>query len=280
MFHLLLDQLRFPESPFWSDQDRCLYFVEWMGDAVQSLRNGAAEILFNTEPGGGPSGLAQTDQGDFWVCLYSAQKLVRYSPIGIPLQVIDSYRGYPFKGPNDLTLDNQGGVYFTDGGDYADDWETGRPAGAVYYLNPEGQLSQVDANVCFPNGIALSPDVTSLYVNEHRQNRTLIYPLARPGVTIGRSVFHDLDHACLLEPSAAFELGPDGLCVDPAGRLWIAHYGGGKLVQVSPEGKLLRTLYLPQGKKPTNVCYVPSKNLLFATEAELGLLYSVDLNQR
>jgi gluconolactonase len=238
-----------------------------------------AEVLFKTEPGGGPSGLRQDEAGRFWVCLYSGRKLVQFSSTGAILREIDSFGGIPFKGPNDLTLDSGGGVYFTDGGDFEDDWRTGRPAGKVYYLNPSGELTLADTEICFPNGIACSKDRKTLFVNEHRNNRTLKYDIQQNGTLSGKTIFYVLDTESLLDPDTTFELGPDGMCLDRGGCLWIAHYGGGKLVHIGPDGSLLGAIHLPQGVKPTNAVLHPDESALYVTEAELGLLYRIDLRQ-
>ena len=168
-----------------------------------------------------------------------------------------------------------GGVYFTDSGDFEEDWRTGRPAGAVYYCSPTGELVEIERGLCFPNGIALSPDEKRLYVNEHRQNRTLEYILEQDHRSSQKKVLFTFDQSCLLEAEAAFELGPDGLCVDEAGDLWVAHYGAGKLVQISPEGERRNTFLLPRGRRPTNVAFQAQEQTFYITEAEFGLLYRV-----
>lgn len=176
-FETLAEGLQFPESPFWSDQDGCLYLVEWTGDRVLVFKEGKVGTLFHAEPGDGPSGLCQDAQSNFWITLYSSCKLACFDPSGERLLVVQDYQGTPFRGPCDLVGEAGGGVYFTDSGDFEDDWRTGRPAGVVYYCSPDGELVEIDRGLCFPNGIALSPDERRLYVNEHRQNRTLeLYP--------------------------------------------------------------------------------------------------------
>ncbi len=288
MLEIIAEGLQFPEAPLWSTRDNCLYLVEWTGDRILALRDGKLTTLFHTRKGSGPSGLGQDAQGNFWVCLYDACQLVRYSPAGEVLQSISAYQGTPFKSSCDLAMDAAGNVYFTDSGDFADDWTTGRPAGAVYQFTPsrsisppaadntspiESALIQVDRDLCFPNGIAVSPDGRYLYVNEHRLNRTLRYTRQPDGRFAERRIFFQYDSICLLEPAMAFELGPDGLCADGDGNLWVAHYGGGKVLELSPEGKLLRQIILRHGRKPTNTAFHPQEYTLYVTEAEQGLLY-------
>jgi gluconolactonase len=277
MYQIAVDNLAFPEAPLWSARDGCLYFVEWQGDRVRVWRDGRAETLFVTPPGSGPSGLGQDHEGNFWVCLYSGLELAHFSPAGHRLESIRAFQGTPFRGPNDLVMDPEGGLYFTDGGNFTDDWETGRPAGAVYHLTAGGDLRLVARALCYPNGIALTPDGQRLLVNEHRRNRTLKYQVQADGTFAPAGVFHAYDDHCLLEPEAAFELGPDGMSLDGSGRLWVAHYGGGKVVGLGAEGEVVRTLRLPEGRKPTHAAYHPGEKALYITEAEVGCLYRVEV---
>ncbi len=276
---IVVENLNFPEGPFWSSLDDTLYFVEWGGDKIWSLKDGETKLFLETEAGDGPCGLYQNEDGTFWVCMYSSLKLVKLSSSGEVLQTIDEFKGQPFKGPNDLVVDDQGGVYFTDSGNFEDDWTTGRPAGAVYYLTPEGELGQVDSRLCYPNGIALSLDGQTLFVNEHMKNRVLKYDINPDGTFSDKEVFLELDDECLVEEEFCFELGPDGMTRDSGGNLWIAHYSGGKIVVVSPEGTVLAKLYLSQGLHPTNTVFNQDESILYVTEGGVGLLYQIDLEK-
>jgi len=269
--------MQFPESPYWSERDGCLYLVDWTADRVLRLQNGRLETCFEI-PGGGPSGLWQDLQGNLWLSLYSGRKLAAYTPQGELVAEWADCQGEPFKGPCDLVCDDQGGVYFTDSGDFEDDWRSGRAAGAVYYLAPgAAQVRCLSAPLHFPNGIALAPDGQRLYVNEHRRNRTLSYTPGAGGAWQQERVFFTYDDNCLLPPTEAFELGPDGMYVDENGYLLVAHYGGGKVLQLSSQGELLRTIHLPRGRRPTSVACHAAQQEIYITEAEFGLLYRVQL---
>ena len=194
------------------------------------------------------------------------------------LERIDGFQGQAFKGPNDLVLDGRGGFYFTDSGDYGDDWVSGRAAGAVYYYTPSGELMRVADDLCFPNGIALDSSGRNLFVNEHRQNRTWRYNIRPDGSLGAGAVFVNLDGDCLLEAEFCYELGPDGMEFDRQGRLWIAHYGGGKLIALDANGERDNMVHLPHGRKPTNLDFRYPDGAMFVSEAELGILYQVDLS--
>jgi gluconolactonase len=272
---ILLEGLSYPEGPLWSVRDGCLYFVEWSGDRVWALRGDRAEVLWATAPGDGPCGLAQDDDGALWACLYSACQLIRWSATGELLTVLDGGEGRQFTGPNDLVVDERGGVYLTDSGNFDDDWGSGRPAGWVYHVRPDGCVRRVAGGLCFPNGIALSPDGRWLIVAEHRRNRLLRYGVPGEPNTelLGPETWLELDDDCLLPGELTHELGPDGMCWDDRGVLWVAHHGGGKLIGVDASGRVAARVPLPRGTRPTNVAFDPAGRALYVTECELGLLY-------
>jgi len=273
---IIAEGFRFPEGPCWSERDGHLYFTDWLGNNILTWDGSQVRHVFSPNPGSGPSGLGLSPEGNFWLSLYDARKLALYSPQGKLLYEVNEYRGNSFRGVCDLAVDTNGGVYFTDSGDFEDDWRYGRPVGSVYYLTPSRELHCVDSGLRFPNGIAITPDRTRLYVNEHRFNRTIMYDILE-GERFGpRKDFYIYDEKCLLEPEFTFELGPDGACLDNNGSIWIAHYGGGKLVQTRSNGELASVVHLPHGRKPTNLTYCIQDNKLYATEAEFGQLYQIE----
>jgi len=273
----LVAGLDYPEAPYWSGRDACLYFVEWTGNRISCLKNGGVTAVFETGTGSGPCGVRQDSQGNFWVCLYSACQLIKYNPDGIPLVVYDQFEGQKFKGPNDLCLDLTGGVYFTDSGNMTDHWISGNPAGSVFYLNKHGDLHLAATGICYPNGIVLSRDEKWLYVNEHRRNRVLSYKILGMGELSEPQVLIQLDDECSLEPEYAYELGPDGMCMDNEGNLWVAHFGGGKIIVINPGGRIKTKIPLPRGRRPTNLSYRADTNTFYITEAELGMLYQIEM---
>ncbi len=279
LFEIIAQGLSYPEGPFWSEQDQCLYFVEWTGDRVSRWQDGHVETVFSTEKGSGPCGLCQDDAGNFWVCLYTACRLVKYSHDGKMFQSFRWAGESRLKGPNDLVMDRYGGVYFADSGDFAEDWISGRPAGSVYYLNPKGSLHQVATGICYANGIALSKDESRLWVNEHRKNQVLEIEILGKETNATPAIFCQLNGESLLEPGLSYELGPDGMCLDGNDRLWLAHYGAGKIIGVNQVGDILYRLPLPQGRRPTNIAWRPKPNTLYITESEMGLLYRIDLER-
>ena len=183
---------------------------------------------------GGPNGHKILPDGTHLVCNNAPPAVIKLAADGTPLAtVVAECDGQPLRGPNDLTLDlPHGGFYFTDPGG------SGRtsPIGTVHYVAAAGTVSQVAAGLAFPNGIVLTADGTRLLVAESQHNRILEYPVLAPGKLGPQKVFANLP--LKTGPQTANE--PDGMCLDTAGNLYVAHYGMGQVQVLGPTGTLLR----------------------------------------
>jgi sugar lactone lactonase YvrE len=275
--YLVDSELNFPEAPFWSSRDGALYYVEWGGDKIWKLKDGKKELFLETRPSDGPCGMDQDAAGNLWVAMYTSGHMVLLSPEGEELKRFGQGPKGRFVGPNDLVIDSAGGVYFTDSGDFDEDWTTGREAGKLYYLSPKDEITLLDEAISYANGVVLSPDGKTLYVNEHRKNRILSYPVAGPGQIGQREIFAELDSDCLSAEDVCYEVGPDGMTRDADGNLWVAHYHSGALLKITPKGELAQKLFLPQGDTPTNASLTPDGQALYVSEASQGLLLKLPL---
>lgn len=275
---IVVEGLQFPEGPVWDDAAGVLYFVEYGGNRVGAFDGEETTTFIDTGEGSGSSGLLIDPDGNFWVANYETLEVVKYAPDGTRLTVIDSYEGETLRGPNDMTMDADGGLYFTDSGNFGADWSEGRLVGRVFYYTPEGELILVDEGLRYPNGIELSVDGSTLYVNEHLQNQVLAYTINDDGTYSEDFVFFRLDQACELDAADCYQLGPDGAYRTNDGTLYIAHYGGGKIVMVNPDGELLGTIPMPDGSFPTNIAMTPDEQTMFVTESGTGVIYRFDLS--
>jgi gluconolactonase len=274
----IIDQkLNFPEAPFWSTKDEALYYVEWGGDKIWKLKNGQKSLFLANPEGDGPCGIDQDKDGNLWVALYTSGHLALYAPDGTELKRYREGPNGPFVGPNDLVIDSDGGVYFTDSGNFEEDWTSGREAGKLYYLNSQGQILLLDDSISYANGVTLSPDGKTLYLNEHRKNQILSYPVLAPGQIGERQVFIKLDSNCLAVAEVCYEVGPDGMTRDADGNLWVAHYHSGAMLKISPQGQVTQKLFLPLGDTPTNAALSPNGQALYVSEASQGLLLLIPI---
>jgi gluconolactonase len=141
--------------------------------------------------------------------------------------------GTPLRGPNELTLDTKnGGFYFTDPGGSDDK----KPIGTIHYVTKDGKTLLVAKELAFPNGIVLTPDGKRLLVAESKKNRVLEYPVEEPGKVGAMRVFADLP----AKKGEQIDNQPDGMCLDAAGNLYVAHYGMRQVQVLDKDGKLVR----------------------------------------
>jgi gluconolactonase len=169
--------------------------------------------------------------------------------------------------PNDLTLDGDGGFYFSD---------SVPETGAVFYVTPDGDKQLVAGDLDFANGVTLSADRQRLYVAESLQNRILVIDLEAPGVPAGPPrTFVNLPEN-QERPGREWNQ-PDGMALDAEGRLWVAHYGMQAVHVLSPDGELLRT-YDGGNVTTSNVCFAgPQLDQLYVTGGEPGALFRLDV---
>ena len=183
--------------------------------------------------------------------------------------------GKQLRGPNDLCLDTRnGGFYFTDPGGSDDK----KPIGTVHYVDARKTVHLLAEGLAYPNGIVLRPDGKTLLVAESKKNRILAYEVLSPGKLGRKKVFCDLPE----KKGAQIDNQPDGMCLDEAGNLYVAHYGMRQVQVISPEGKVIRRY--PGGNLTTsNVGFFgPNMDQLYITgglgaETGRGGLFRIEL---
>lgn len=134
-----------------------------------------------------------------------------------------------------------------------------RPVGAFYRVDPDGAVHRQFADVIVSNTVALSPSEDRLYFSDTRRFTTWQFDLdVAAGALTNRRVF--ADHTATSDR-------PDGACVDSKGHVWNAMFAAGRVLRISPEGKVVRTIALPV-TNPTCVCLGgPGLRTLFITTA-------------
>ncbi len=214
--------------------------------------------------------------GTHLVCDASHHAVLHLSAYGEMLEPASKEcDGKPLRGPNDLSLDTpHGGFYFTDPGGSSRE----NPIGTVHYVNKDGKTLLLDDGLAYPNGIVLRPDGKTLLVGESKRNRVLTYDVIGPGKVGSRMVFAAL-------PSKDTGQGqidnqPDGMCLDAAGNLYVAHYGMKQVQVLDPAGKLVAR-YDGGNLTTSNVAFGgPRMDQLFITGALKsgpGGLFRIDL---
>ena len=178
-------------------------------------------------------------------------------PRGVETVIADTFEGKPFSRPNDLIVDKKGGIYFTDPGLNGAQAEVlrkaqgGRPLAArlppaVYYIPAGGKAIKIADRIERPNGIQLSRDERTLYVNNTNGVYLLAFDIQSDGTVRNRRNFGTYDGRSRFPNGLpGIMTGADGLTIDNEGRLYGATAAGVEIF--SAEGQHLGTIPLSCG---------------------------------
>ena len=220
---------------------------------------------------GQPNGHKILADGTHLVCDATHHAVLRLDAQGNILEPASKEcDGKPLRGPNDLSLDPAGGFYFTDPGGSDD----GNPLGTVHYVDSRGKThSGGSEGLAFPNGLVLTADRKRLLVAESKKNRILAYDLSAPGKVGPLKVLADLP----TKEGEQIDNQPDGICLDAAGKLYVAHYGMLQVQVLDASGRLIHRY--PGGNLTTSHCAFGGPNLgqLYVTGGKPGALFRLDL---
>jgi len=152
--------------------------------------------------------------------------------------------------PNDLAI-------MPDGTLYASDPNWGNSTGQIWRIDSKGHSELVASELGTTNGIEVSPDAKTLYVNESVQRNIWAYSINRDGKLVDKRLVRRFS-----------DYGFDGMRCDVEGNLYVTRYGKGTVVKLSPTGKVLQEVDV-LGKRPSNLCLGgPDGRTVYVTEVE------------
>ena len=222
-FRPLLTDLVMVEAPRWHD-DR-LVFSDWGTGTVLALdADGRTQTLATVE-GNMPFCVDRRPDGRLLILTQAG--LMSREPDGT-LAMYADLGGLSDYAWNDIVVDGRGNSYvnnigFEFGGEFA--------PGLVALVTPDGAARQVADGLAFPNGMAVTPDNTTLIVAESYGGVLTAYDIADDGSLSGRRVWADLAGAA-----------PDGICLDAEGAVWFAEVPGQRCVRVAEGGEVRQTI--------------------------------------
>lgn len=242
------------DGPAW-DGTKHLYFPDVKG-----------EKLYRYTPSTGKVQLFLNDAGRISASYYSHNKLFLSDNGASRISVLNGNEKTPIAGqpanakpprrPNDLVVDQQGGIYYTLTG-----------AGEVIWISPEGKQRVAIAKIKTPNGLILSPDGKTLYVAAYVPKEIWAYSVTGPGMTGKGRLFAKMD--------SGPEKGADGMTVDSSGNVYCA--GPAAIWIWNPNGKLLAKIKTPT--RPIN-CAFGDQDLRSLYITGFGGLYRQRMNTR
>jgi len=267
---------RWSEGPAWFGDGRYLLWSDIPNNRILKWEEETGAISVFRKPSNNANGNTRDRQGRLLTCEHDARRVTRTEYDGTITVIAERFEGKPLNSPNDIVCKSDGSIWFTDPpfgvlGFYEGHRATPELPTNVYRVDPgTGRLAVVAADINRPNGLAFSPDESSLYVVEAGTSPRSIL------------VFNVAGGVRLSGKRSLIDAGPgtpDGLRVDVDGNLWIG-WGMGEegldgVAVFNAEGKPIGRIDLPE--RCANVCFGGAlRNRLFM--AASTSLYSLYVN--
>src|SRR5262245_23927977 len=194
------------------------------------------------------NGIVFDKKGRMYVADYVGHTVLRIDPKSKKITVFAHEAR--MSQPNDLAIAPDGTLYASD-----PDW--GKSTGQVWRVDTSGKVSLAAEKMGTTNGIEVSPDGKTLYVNESVQRNVWAFDIKADGSLGEKKLLKKFD-----------DFGFDGMRADVDGNLYITRYGKGVVAVLSPKGDILREIDV-LGKKPRNICFGgPDGKTVYVTEVE------------
>jgi sugar lactone lactonase YvrE len=226
------DGFVFTEGPVWMLNGELL-FTDIPKDTIFR----ADKTAFRN-PSGKANGLIVDLEGRLVACEHWNRRVSRTEKDGTIKTLAEIYDGKKFNSPNDACVRNDGTIFFTDP-EYGLEGRTKeQPCAGVYALKPDGTVKLLVSDFKGPNGIDLSPDQKTLYVNDSSASEVRAFDVA--------------DDATLSNGRVIARIAsPDGMAVDEKGNIWTT--GEGAVYVLSPKGDAIHVIKVP--KTPANCAF-------------------------
>lgn len=210
--------------------------------------DGKGEVFVELSSNSTGNGIVIGRDGTMFVADYVGHNILRIDPKSRAVSVLA--HDERMNQPNDLALAPSGDLYASD-----PNWK--ESTGQVWRASPAGKLSLVATNLGTSNGIEVSPDGKTLYVNESVQRNVWAFAIESDG---------SLTHKRLVKKFDTH--GFDGMRCDVDGNFYITRHGKGTVVKLSPAGEVLREVDV-LGSKPSNLCFGgPDGRTVYVTEVD------------
>ena len=278
---VLAEGFTWSEGPVWSKEEEYILFSDVPENTIYKWKEGkglsvflspsgyTGKLAYSLEPGS--NGLIINKDGELVACEHGDRRLTKM-PLNAPggkFPIADNWEGKRFNSPNDVVQSEDGTYYFTDppyglnGRENSKDREI--DFFGVYKVDRSGRLKAVIKDLTRPNGVALSPDESLLYVAQSDPEKAVVMAysiLDDGGLGEGKQLFD----ATPMVKSGLVGL-PDGLKTDVSGNIFCTGPGG--VMVLSPKGKLLGRI--DTGQATSNCAWGEDGTVLYIT-ADMYLL--------
>jgi gluconolactonase len=195
---------------------------------------GEASIFIELPNGSIGNGIRFNSKGEMFIADYTNHNILKVDMRSKQLSIYahDSTMNQP----NDIAIDSKDRLYASD-----PSWK--QSTGRIWRVDTDGRFTLLEDHMGTTNGIEVSPDEKTLYVNESVQRKVWAYDLSASGAISNKRLLIEFP-----------DFGMDGMRCDGDGNLYIARYGKGMIAKVSSKGKLLKEITL-LGKNPSNIAF-------------------------
>lgn len=236
------------------DRDGNIYAVSFARKPTigRVTPQGKGEVFLEMPEGSLGNGIRFDQKGMMFVADYTGHAILRVNP---KTRKISVFAHEPaMNQPNDIAISRDGTLWASD-----PNWANS--TGQIWRIDRKGNITRVAAAMGTTNGIEVSPDGKTLYVNESVQRNVWAFTIGRDGSLTGKRLLIQFP-----------DFGMDGMRSDVDGNLYITRHGKGTVAVVSPQGVLLKEIDV-LGKMPTNICFGgPDGRTAYVTEVEHGRL--------
>jgi gluconolactonase len=228
------------------------------GTIAEIPRRNKASIFLTLPKGSTGNGIRFGNATTFYVADFTGHNVLK---VDLTTKQVSVHCNEPsMNQPNDLAITKAGHIFCSD-----PNWKAG--TGQVWHVSPAGKARIIAPNMGTTNGIDVSPDEKTLYVNESVQRNVWAFDLAADGTISNKRLLIKFEDG-----------GMDGMRCDNNGNLYITRHGKGEVAVVSPQGKVIKTI-TTKGKSVSNICFGGKKGrTCYVTLQDRGCLETFKAN--
>ena len=232
------------------DRDGTLYCVSYREarNIGRVQPDGKADLFVALPPQSAGNGIRFNPAGTLFVADYTGHNILQVDPRTRAVSVLA--HNPAMNQPNDIAIATDGTLYASD-----PNWKDG--TGQLWRITPDGRTHLEASGMGTTNGIEVSPDGRTVYVNESVQRNLWAFDRKPDGSLANKRLLRRFE-----------DFGFDGMRCDVDGNLYITRHGKGTVVKVSPKGEILREIPV-LGPNPSNICFGgPDGRTAYVTEAK------------
>jgi gluconolactonase len=218
------------------DKKGNLYVVNFEKEGTIGVVNpdGDAQLFITLPEGSIANGIKFDSKGNMYLADYTGHNILK---VDMKSKAVSTYvHNDRFNQPNDIIINKKDQLFASD-----PNWKAG--TGQLWRIDAGGKAVLLPGDMGTTNGIALSPDEKTLYVNESVQRKIWAFDVDAAGDISDKRLFAEFP-----------DFGFDGMACDNKGNLYVTRHGKGTVAILSPEGKVIREVLL-KGKKPSNLVF-------------------------